>query len=657
MATYYVDGKTGNDSNGNGSANDPWKTIGKAVSKVAPGDEVRIRTAVYKEEININVRNTVWKPDTGHKPVIDGGYHDGLFSPNGTLPHPENGGGFLPKMGSMILLKEEGITVDGLTVQNCAGVGFHISYSNCVIKNCRIDFTYDQAIRVNPGASYADNLVVENNVCTRTSMKYYDPLRFGAGPAKVNAVIRLVNTRDSVVRNNICAYGHGEGIGIGKGNLRIIVEGNVVHTCAHVHIYIGRAVDSIIRNNLVYHLHHEEHLQEDGNLPSGIAIGDESSSDTWPHSAGGQFYNNIVVGLGRLFDVRNNAHNYDTQLLNCYIGYNTFIGGKYTSIAIKITGNMHGRPHKNSLFENNVIYNAPVISSTTGSISGVAFRNNLWGELPVAAMRGPGDRIGNPNLVNPLVALTGTFPEPNTSMDPINYQLTSKSALSIALASAGNAINGITPPVINKDFFGANRDSKPDIGAHEFNGAITNLSANFSIGPGQDTGPLPHTVDFTDKSTSSEPIVSHEWDFGDGGSSTEVNPSHTYQSDGTFDVALTVTDAKGNTDTHTQAGLISVTVVPNAPIPDTFRRFIIVKSADQQVVAYGTQYPDMRCMLVWNSDPFHILNFADIVEVEENVVEEDVTGLEWIDPSDQDLPPLEEDELPAGVLQSSVRVR
>jgi gliding motility-associated-like protein len=40
-------------------------------------------------------------------------------------------------------------------------------------------------------------------------------------------------------------------------------------------------------------------------------------------------------------------------------------------------------------------------------------------------------------------------------------------------------------------------------------------------------------------------IVSWEWDFGDGGSSTQQNPFHTYQADGNYNVSLTVTSNNG----------------------------------------------------------------------------------------------------------------
>ena len=50
------------------------------------------------------------------------------------------------------------------------------------------------------------------------------------------------------------------------------------------------------------------------------------------------------------------------------------------------------------------------------------------------------------------------------------------------------------------------------------------------------------TASFTDASLLA---VTHSWDFGDGNTSTEVNPSHTYDVLGTYDVTLTITNAAG----------------------------------------------------------------------------------------------------------------
>jgi subtilisin family serine protease len=56
------------------------------------------------------------------------------------------------------------------------------------------------------------------------------------------------------------------------------------------------------------------------------------------------------------------------------------------------------------------------------------------------------------------------------------------------------------------------------------------------------------SVSFTDKSTDDNAVVSHSWTFGDGNSSTQASPTHTYSSDGNYQVSLTVSDAQGLTD-------------------------------------------------------------------------------------------------------------
>jgi PKD repeat protein len=635
MATYFVDGQNGNDS-GDGSTNRPWKSIGKAASSVRSGDEVRIRTGVYHETLRLNTSNTKWVADTGHKPAIDGRYHEGLFDSKGNLPNPKPGMGFHPENpgGNMVLLSAERVVLDGLTFRNCAGTAVSISASNCVVRNCRIDFIYATAIRIS-GSGYKDNCIIENNICTRMSVQHYDPNRTGAGPARQSGAIVSVESRDSVFRNNVVAYCHGQGIAAARGSLRLTIEGNIVHTCGHVHLYNTRGRDTVIRNNLVYHLYIPVFMPGNGYPPAGIAWGDEGAASSFPHSSGGQIYNNIVIGLGILFDVRNNT-NYSTQLKDFYIGYNTFIGLKMTRFGISINGNIQGRPHINALFENNLIFNAQPIGRAAGNISAVSFRNNLWGTQPPEEMRGPGDRIGNPNLTNPLAPLISQFPSPDSNMDPRNYQLTSRSTLAISMASDGSRANGIQPPTISKDFYGASRDAKPDIGAHEYLGATEQIAANFSIGPGQTAGQVPHTVDFTDKSTSTRPIVSHLWEFGDGETATEANASHTYTEAGSYDVSLTVTNDQGQSDKITQVGVVSVVQLPSTVIPTTFRRFILRRVADNQVLAFGTQYPDLHCVLVWNEEPFHILNYADIEEVQQDHTEDETVELVWLDSEDED---------------------
>jgi len=75
------------------------------------------------------------------------------------------------------------------------------------------------------------------------------------------------------------------------------------------------------------------------------------------------------------------------------------------------------------------------------------------------------------------------------------------------------------------------------------------------------SGCVPLTVNFTDESTGE--ITSWSWDFGDGGSSTEQSPTHTYNSAGQFTVSLTVT-GPGGSDTETKPDYITADETPTA---------------------------------------------------------------------------------------------
>ncbi|MDX1419681.1 MAG: PKD domain-containing protein [Rubricoccaceae bacterium] len=63
---------------------------------------------------------------------------------------------------------------------------------------------------------------------------------------------------------------------------------------------------------------------------------------------------------------------------------------------------------------------------------------------------------------------------------------------------------------------------------------------------------------FTDGSNDPDgSIVSWSWTFGDGGTSSAQNPSHSYGADGTYTVSLTVTDHEGASDATSQSVTVS----------------------------------------------------------------------------------------------------
>ena len=77
--------------------------------------------------------------------------------------------------------------------------------------------------------------------------------------------------------------------------------------------------------------------------------------------------------------------------------------------------------------------------------------------------------------------------------------------------------------------------------------------ADFSLDPAAGCAPL--EVAFTDQSAGG--VTAWDWDFGDGGTSTDQNPIHLYADPGAYDVTLIAT-APGGSDTLTVAGAVTV---------------------------------------------------------------------------------------------------
>lgn len=72
-------------------------------------------------------------------------------------------------------------------------------------------------------------------------------------------------------------------------------------------------------------------------------------------------------------------------------------------------------------------------------------------------------------------------------------------------------------------------------------------------------------VNFTSTSTDADgTIASYAWNFGDSTTSNVQNPSHAYAAAGTYNVALTVTDDKGATNTTSKA--VTVVAANQAPV-------------------------------------------------------------------------------------------
>ena len=95
------------------------------------------------------------------------------------------------------------------------------------------------------------------------------------------------------------------------------------------------------------------------------------------------------------------------------------------------------------------------------------------------------------------------------------------------------------------------------------------VQAGFVYSPTAGTAPL--TVVFTN--TSSGDYVSSHWDFGDGGTGTQMHPTHTYTQAGSFSVTLRVS-GPGGSSAVTEAHCVTVEAQHRVYLP------MVVRSLD-----------------------------------------------------------------------------
>lgn len=89
---------------------------------------------------------------------------------------------------------------------------------------------------------------------------------------------------------------------------------------------------------------------------------------------------------------------------------------------------------------------------------------------------------------------------------------------------------------------------------------VTGSNVNFGFTPALlcDSG----RVVFTDSSTFSDPVRTYLWNFGDGGTSDQQHPVHTYTSPGNYDVSLTIQTVSNCTNSFTIPNAIKVVQSP-----------------------------------------------------------------------------------------------
>ncbi len=424
MTTYVVD------QSGKGD----FKTLTAAAKAANPGDVLSILPGVYRERLSCDVPGVTWQaanPDD--RPAIDGGW-DGKSKESG--------------FAALVQINAPDVTISGMVIRNSKGRGVMVAASGVTVRGCWVDMTWQGALLVgNSTGKPIQNVLIANNEFSNMSQSIF-VAGFGGGTeggtnGGVNVGVNVLNTIDSIVRDNVVRHGGGEGINVGRGSERILVSGNIVYSLNHVELYGNRCLDCIFERNFIFHVEDKKYQAKSGDYSAGIVIGDEGGPKVskFPHSRGNIVRFNVVVNTGKLLHVRNNKHNYDTQLLDTVIENNTFVAGPLTRLGIMIDANENGRPHKSSRFAGNIIYfdnAAPGADMAKFGGGGVAFKRNAWSAKPTESMCAADDFYNYIPLANPG-AMPQAWPDGSFLFDENNY----RPAIGSPLAESG--IGALSP--------------------------------------------------------------------------------------------------------------------------------------------------------------------------------------------------------------------
>ncbi len=529
MANYYVS-PSGSDRNGDGSLGSPWKTILKGANALNDNDTLYLRGGTYTEQNTVILRkeNTTVSAYNNERPIWDV-----------KREFPSNTNGNIP-FTAILQLEGNGTLANGIEIRNSRGRSFLVNGNNCTVKKCTSRWNGRHGIHVEGNDCLLEDCLIMD-ASQLTDSGGHIQFRYASG---------------GIAKGCIATGGGGQGI-IFIQCYNATAINNIVYDVKAAHIYFDGVDTGIMDSNVVFRT--DQSKYPPGNM---LIISQELYDDRNVKTKDITVTNNLAVGGDHCFNfpVGSDRDSLGDGVVrpvpnagfkNCKVVNNVFINGHISTVRIYDHKETDVSEHTPCWFANNIVIqddsNAKIFAYRSAStLAEWTFMNNLYSRTPDSDVRGSGDIIGPAGLVNHQKNLN----QPS-DFDIENYKLKETS-------QAIDAATRNLPITVDKDFFGEARGSRPDMGFHEFMKELF-INAGFSARPRSGTAPL--EVYFTNDSSSSNPITSYFWDFGDGAISTEKDPVHEYQA-GQFTVSLRVLSAAGS-DILTERDLIDVEPLEN----------------------------------------------------------------------------------------------
>jgi hypothetical protein len=448
----------GSDSDGDGTFERPWRTISKGVANLSGWDTLYIRGGTYVEQVTIHRSGTPESPIRiaaypGEEVIIDGeagvnGLNEGL--PNiGELFGTESRDGTGFRYTPLVSIEANYIIFEDIKITRSMGRGLRIwrngrNTRGVTVRNCAISFSRKNGLLVEQRCS---EITIEN--CDISRSGNFAPYDRPSGELDWGGALVVKGSHNIIVKGTSVHENWGEGyISDSQTNRssNLLIKGCVFYDNMRPSIYLHAVSDVVVEGNILYHSNNAEFPDI-----AGIAITpSEPQYDEVVDTEDVTVVNNIIVGFGSNLGLWGPEGRY---LRRVRIFFNTLINGQEIGI-------MESGQYQSCEIKNNLVYqaNGKPLVNRGGDFSGCTVSHNAWSQLPPDNVRSASDVIGDPMLRNPeALRIRG-------QVNPDWYKIKPDSPV------IGQAY--VVEPVI-RDFFGAERDAQPDIGAHEYQGQPT----------------------------------------------------------------------------------------------------------------------------------------------------------------------------------------
>ncbi len=426
----------GSDPNGDGSIDNPYRTLKKAANEASPGDTIYVRGGLYT-----GTKDTIYGINgTAQQPITIRPY------PGETVIFDGTNAGISGSESVIVINTSSYIVFEGFEIQNSPGRGLSTYEAHHItIRNNRV---HDVQQRGLSGAG--DNLVFEGNEVWRAVLENKDEAK-SSGWSAVMAIYKRADGSDSTnitIRNNHIHDSWGEGI-IPSYADGVVIEGNIVHDTYSVNIYLNRSNGVTVNGNYLYNTVDTYNRSDHGYPAHGISLANEGpSAGQGTYANNVTMANNLIVGTGsgiRYWQA--GISDPENTYRNLKIYYNVITGTHIAAIYIDEVDAAHYAP-SGVVVQNNIIHAGT--NGTTldiGNPEAWTFSHNNWpnGVPPLAT--GPNNFSEPPQFVNPTVAGAPT---------------------GFKLQSGSSSIGRGTPVDIITDYWGNFRGQQPTVGIHEF---------------------------------------------------------------------------------------------------------------------------------------------------------------------------------------------